>query len=381
MIAITLLEYALQKIGGSLDFPGLKAVYGKFMSGYKQMEGTTLLDASKSTRVRPITIISADLMTLPELDSVLQNILSVFTAYYLQAIAVNNTINGVSVEKLLSRFNPGLESFNNKHWQENNYTHRLPKLSQSQLDISLEAARLTEVEVDKNDTLKESPNLSIGKLINVSVTFNEPGLINPKTKTPGRDVVTTTTIPVLVQLASFLMSNSIVTQMMSTNSVDRSLSGRWQQYKSGQIEFINDLILCNDIIDEQRKLLLSDESDTYYNILKRISQGQWKYLSHEGESFASASTIYVISEEVAKDIEYNIGGKLDSHSVRQRLFKGNYGMILVVMDREWEKATFYYRGMDTGTVTSFKALKNTANKSMDIFDVFKSLNSGNSPIF
>jgi hypothetical protein len=381
MIAITLLEYALQKIGGSLDLPGLKAVYGKFMGGYRQMEGTTLLDASKSTRVRPITVISADLMTLPELDSVLQNILSVFTAYYLQAIAVNNTINGVSVEKLLSRFNPGLESFNNKHWQENNYAYTLPKLSPSQLDISLEAAKLTEVEVDKNDTLKESPNLSIGKLINVSVTFNEPGIINPKTKVTARDTVTTATIPVLVQLASFLMSNSIVTQMMSTNSVDRSFAGRWQQYKSGQIEFINDLILCNDIIDEQRKLLLSDESDTYYNILKRISKGQWKYLSHEGESFAAASTIYVISEEVAKDIEYNIGGKLDSHSVRQRLFKGNYGMILVVLDREWERATFYYRGMDSGTVTSFKALKNSANKGMDIFDVFKSLNSGNSPIF
>ena len=56
-------------------------------------------------------------------------------------------------------------------------------------------------------------------------------------------------------------------------------------------------------------------------------------------------------------------------------------MILVVMDREWERATFYYRGMDTGTVTSFKALKNSANKDMNIFDVFKTLNSGNSPIF
>ena len=125
MIVITLLEYALQKVGGILDFNGLKNVFGKFMGGYKQLEGTTLLDASKSTRVRPITVVSEDLITLPDLDAALQNILSVFTAYYLQAVAVNNTINGVSVEKLLSRFNPGLESFNNKHWLENNYTYKL----------------------------------------------------------------------------------------------------------------------------------------------------------------------------------------------------------------------------------------------------------------
>ena len=381
MIVITLLEYALQKVGGSLDFIGLKNVFGKFVGGYKQLEGTTLLDASKSTRVRPITVVSEDLITLPDLDAALQNILSVFTAYYLQAVAVNNTINGVSVEKLLSRFNPGLESFNNKHWLENNYTYKLPKTTPSELEISLEAAKISEVEGSKNDTLKESANLSVGKLINVSVTFNEPGVVNPKSNKPVNDIINTSTVPVLIQLASFVLSNSIITQMIATNSIDRSLIGRWHQYMSGQIEFINDLILCSDIIDEQRKLLLSDESDTYYNILKRLTKGQMKFISDGRGSMASASAIYVISEEVAKDIEYSIGGKLDNYHTRQRLFKGNYGMILVVMDREWERATFYYRGMDTGTVTSFKALKNSANKDMNIFDVFKTLNSGNSPIF
>jgi hypothetical protein len=433
---VTLLETVLFKALSFVGIDAAKIPFERIKRIYGQAQGRSLIETSKNTRVRPITVISNDLMTLPELDNVLLNILNIFTAYYMQAIAVNNTINSVTVRDVLYKFNPNasVESLNNPHRIESNYEFTLPGIAQ---EASTILSR--QYETDKNDTLKENPNLSVGKLININISENyvtaisssrtsidtsekndtsfredaggsnsakrdDMGNIIDRTNTSQNGSSTTTgasktegkrvensinnqflpgsyNIPVLVQLASFLLSTETCSDLISTGSVGKSLLDRWVQYRSGQIEFIKDLILCNDIIDEQRRLLLHKESDTYMNILKRIGTAQLNYINTDKENLAAASTIYVISEAVAHDIEFKIGGKLESFATRQRLFKGNYGMILAVLDREWERATFYYRGMDVGTTVSFKSLAKSDNKNMDILDVFRTFSSGNSPIF
>lgn len=189
-------------------------------------------------------------------------------------------------------------------------------------------------------------------------------------------------IPILMQLSSILLDSSYVVELVGSNSVNHSLLERWTEYRAGQIRFIDDLILCNDIIDEKKKLLLKDDSDTYLNILKRIGKAQLSsVLSPNHTTFAAASNIYVISDSVAKEIEYKIGGKLTNANIRHKLFKGNYGMILVIIDKEWETVTMYYRDTDAGTTVTFKSLMKQGNKDMDIYEIFKVFNNGGSPIF
>ncbi len=52
-------------------------------------------------------------------------------------------------------------------------------------------------------------------------------------------------------------------------------------------------------------------------------------------------------------------------------------MIIAVVDREWERVTFYTRGMAAATDLSFKEIK-SANKGKgpDILDLMKSFNQG-----
>ncbi len=384
----------------------------------KHAKGVSLADFAKNARVQPITVISKDLIALKELDSILLSVLNVFTAYYIQAFSVDSIkINGVSVDKILYKYNPNgsknaFESFNQNHYSIEDYDHALPGTLSTEAHYAFRNSDkynlpLTDNanrEVEGNTLFKDDASLSVGKLINLNLTlpmathWNQT-LLTDRGNTPitanhdgewnkderhgitgsyDRDVV----IPVLIQLSSVVLGTESVINLVASNSVDKTLNDRWIQYKSGQISFIKDLILCNDIIDEKKKLLMSDETDTYLNILKRIQKSQvGAIFSSEGLSFASASNIYVISESVAKEIEYRIGGKLSNYRTRNKLFLGNYGMILVVIDREWERVTFYYRNMEAGTDVSFSSLAKAGNKNTDIYEIFKMFNNGGSPIF
>ena len=67
----------------------------------------SLTEISKSARVEPFTIISSDLMVGQDyMHDVLDSVLSVFSAYYLQAIALDTEIEGVKVGKYLDKFSP-----------------------------------------------------------------------------------------------------------------------------------------------------------------------------------------------------------------------------------------------------------------------------------
>lgn len=67
----------------------------------------SLSELSKPARVEPFTIISNDLMQREDvIHDVLDTVLSVFSAYYLQAISLDATIDGIRVADYLNKFSP-----------------------------------------------------------------------------------------------------------------------------------------------------------------------------------------------------------------------------------------------------------------------------------
>lgn len=73
----------------------------------------SLTELSKPARVEPFTIISSDLMVGQEyMPDVLDTVLSVFSAYYLQAIALDTEVNGIKVAKYLDKFSPSRSADN-----------------------------------------------------------------------------------------------------------------------------------------------------------------------------------------------------------------------------------------------------------------------------
>jgi hypothetical protein len=161
-------------------------------------------------------------------------------------------------------------------------------------------------------------------------------------------------------------------------SEDNTLSERYHSWRAGRIGLIRDLILCQDLIDEHKKALMEDSDGVYSEIIKRVNNTKKFGIISNNPSLVSASNIFVISTDVAKEVERKLGGKLSSVSVRDRAFKNTYAMIICIVDKEWGRATFYIRGVSAGTDVSFKDIK-AANKSkgIDPMDVMKSVLAGN----
>ena len=92
-------------------------------------------------------------------------------------------------------------------------------------------------------------------------------------------------------------------------------------------------------------------------------------------SMATASNMYIISEATASAIKRTSGVDLSSFSQRQKLFEETYAMILVIIDRDYQRVSFYHDGIKLPTTVGVRDLrnanKNTGPNIMDILSAYK----------
>ena len=221
-------------------------------------------------------------------------------------------------------------------------------------------------------TIVDASNLSVGKLLNVEISYSKD---RGEYEAPEDRVVR---IPVSVRLMSSIIPNNSITRLLTYKSEDNSLVERFHAWRSGRIGFIKDLIFCQDLIDEYKRASIGDETNTLQEIVRRVNNSKKYGLLTKNPSLVSASNIFVITEEVAREVENKLGGKLSNANIRQKAFDNTYAMIIAVVDREWERVTFYTRGMAASTDLSIKEIKsaNKNGKGPDILDVMKSFNQG-----
>lgn len=215
--------------------------------------------------------------------------------------------------------------------------------------------------------VNEMVNLSVGKLVNVTITINKEKAI----------------IPVNMRLAATSLALNSILHILALKKEDNTLTERFHAWRAGRIGLIKDLIFCQDLIDEHKRALMNDESGVYGEIIKRVNNSKKFGILANNPSLVSASNIFVISEEVAADLERQMGGRLNNARVRTRVFENTYAMLIVVVDREWERVTFYHRGISQATEVSIKEIKGASKSSKggDIQDFMKSLMQGSAPTF
>lgn len=359
---------------------------------------TSLADAAKITRVEPILVVSKDMINSEYLPDVSQTLLSIFSGYFLQAFNLTSSVNSVRVIKTLDRLNPDRDSSgyllanetlaDYKTQAASFYEHKLPLaklriskeddalfetlLAKDSLDEKVEASGTirSDAPADVNKILNETSNAAVGKIINVSF----------KAKDGDKDV--SLDIPIAVRLVPVLLSNLAIVKILGMKTEENTLVERYHAWRAGRIGFIRDLIFCQDLIDEAKKVMMEDEDGTYTEIIRRANSTKKYGLLTANPSLVSASNLFIISSDVAKELETKLGGRLSNPKIINKAFENTYAMIIVVVDTEWERATFYTRNISTSANYSLKELKAAnKNKGIDVMDVLKSFSHGNSPSF
>ena len=362
----------LQKIGT------LANIFTKAQGSYQTV---SLSEVTKLARVEPLTVVSKDCMQLEYLPDVLQSLLNMFAGYYLQAVALQTKIDNVNIRKVLDRLNPdrdfyhpAFESLSDiQTISIENYKFKLPKPGMEAFTVS-ESVKL-EKQLPKNPdinlpdsskVLSEATNLAVGKMLDVTIQSGEQ-----KVK-----------IPVRISLAPAMLSNQSILHILALKTEDNSLVERFHRWRAGRIDFIKDMIFCQDLIDEHKKALMNDEAGVYSEIIKRVNNAKKFGMLSTNPSLVSASNLFVMSEAVAREVEQKLGGKLSNPRVRQLAFENTYAMILAVIDRDFERVTFYHRGIAQSTDVSIRDIKSSNKaKGPDILDVMKALTIGNAPSF
>ena len=385
----------------SLAFSGIDTALQSIARVINQVKDVTgyyttksLTDVTKLTRVEPLTVVSRDCLSLEYMKDINQSLLSMFCAYYLQAISILTRVDHIEVIRVLDRLNPDRDETGflmgervSRESMINSvklHQHALPNHRRMALE-----ANTRDFENDhnldqrnKNEKLiTEAANLSVGKLIHVDIAFDARPA-SQKEVSPDNVVDSKVTIPINVRLMVSSIPTLTIQHLLTIKKEDTSVVERYHAWRSGRIGFINDLIFCQDLIDEYKKAMIGDDSGTMAEIVRRVNNAKKFGLLTKNPSLVAASNIFVISEEVARQVESELGGKLSDPKIREKAFDSTYAMFIVVVDREWERVTFYTRGLSSHTELSVAELKTAAKgNGPDIADIMKAYNMGSAPTF
>jgi hypothetical protein len=330
------------------------------------VNGRSLIDIASVARVEPIMMVDADIMNTEVLPDALQASHSMFAGYYLQAVNMVNAVGGVTVAERLAPFNPNAGSAFEELCLDAKRSTSMEEFK-FKLPLRADPAPVVSMESDKSDeyafnTIRDASNLSVGKIFNVSLSGD-----------------------VMIPVAIRLLVNSIPSRVMvdlfsNTDAFDQDFKERFHAWKSGRIAFWKDLVLCNDLIDKRVKTSISDPSGVLNTIRQRQSGNNVNAALTGKASVANATNLALLSSETADAIEGAMGGPLKNSKIRRAVFDSTNLMIVGVVNKHWERVTFYFRGLDSTTTLSYKELKTIGKgDGSNVTDILKAYISGASP--
>ena len=348
-------------------------------TAYGNMADLSLSNVGTLLQAEPLTIVSKDCLSLEYLPDINQALLAMFSGYLVRGIDMLTVVSDVRVASVLGRVNPnrdysefiyGGESANAMSTLSTEcYKHSLPGTTYNvPKDLALET-RSSPAEV-----INEMSSLAVGKMLNVDITLPPA---------PGHDKPTKTTVNLSVRLAVSMLPPETIRHILAHKKTDQSFTERWHQMRAGRISFVKDLIFCQDLINITKKAMILDESGTLSEIVRRANMAKKVGLMNTGQfSLAASSNMFVITKEMAKQLEVDLSGSLNHPSTRAKLFENTYAMIIAVVDREREIVTFYINGIAAASMFTVKELKaSSKGKGPDVFDILKALSGGNAPSF
>lgn len=379
-------------------------------------DGMSLADITKIARVEPITLISSNLTGVKELYAILHGVLNIYTGYYLQAVQILSTqIYDSRILKILDKTNPDrdLKTFlTSGQLAFEQYNHgirtltlegsafRLPMLK-SDKRSSLESFKLNDFGYSDDPTSEDNSNrsdlqasvlkiesfeklgMTVGKIIEVSFCTDKSS--NDKSydkKSKKGDNSNTAKVNVVVKLDTMIMNGDVIQGICTSNADEITIGSRFKDALGGRINFIKDFVLCSDLIKAQKKTMIKDTNGFYSQLLKRVNNSKVYSALSGNISMAGISAIYVMSEQDENDIQRKIGGRLTNKTTRDIVFDNTSAMMLVVIDKEWERVSIYIRDIDGFSQNSFDSFKPMTDKgNNNIMDFMKAFSMNNPASF
>src|SRR5690606_9164203 len=220
-----------------------------------RMQGTDLISYSQPARMEPILLLDQRAIYVPFVQDVIHSLTNLYTAYFLQSIALDTTISGVKVMKRLDKFNPdrSLALATRNMLSTESFEFGLPfpgesigmeaysRNEETMTDEEIYASRKRDASIDKkvknavnpesgaefkdvSKMVNDVQNLSVGKMIEITISENGQAA----------------KIPVTTRLRVTAMAQPALVETLARGGKDGSFKARWRAWRAGESKFWRD---------------------------------------------------------------------------------------------------------------------------------------------
>ena len=396
----------------SVDTSDLLEVASRLALVFKNNSAGSLPEYTRATKLAPIVLIDKRVLAADahQVNALLQTLLSVYSGYYLTAVNMTMTVGNAEVMRVLDQFSTNrsllgsaadmrLFSSHSKIMGNEAIDDTVAFLPTYGLEARVQSTSFTRdtsstamkdktgaVSTTTNITTRETTdhkaaplwdndktihtitdesNLVVGKLLDVKLVAGEQ----------------TVTVPVMVTLNPKSIEANEFLDTVRYSAVDRTARGRYHQWRSGEISFIKDYLLCHDLLTMDKRAILADRTGTLLSTRSSQTKSTLATLLSGYGSPNHISAMIIISKQTAADVELIIKGNLKNFHVREKFFGSNVAMMLVVVDLRMERFIMYLRGIEDYSEYTLDDIKSNGSKpnGVDLNSVIKAYNLGNAP--
>ena len=188
-----------------------------------------------------------------------------------------------------------------------------------------------------------------------------------------------------LQLAQMFIPSDVAKQFIKLNFTP-TFKQRYLQAKAGEISFIGDLLMCQDIRRQRLNALKHDKNGVLTDMLDRQTnslENAWlKYLQVTPQRQNIANTILVFEKTNFDKACSDAGIRFKDFNARQAFFTKTFSMMICVVDTMYNKVDIYYNGLNAASTYTFEQLKKKgAGNASDILDIMKSYAANVAPKF
>lgn len=368
MIISTLFDALLSKVFPKIGIPR------EVTDTLNQIHDDSYDSLVKYTRVEPFCIIDNTLVDQTYTDPLYQVSLNILIAYYLQAVSLINVGNGIPPVRMLRKLSPegsmlldGQSLYptvtGNAYGMLN--TEALQRTSRGNGRPTPVATEPRASGVKVNEVKKS--NAVVGK--SLTIDFDKG------------DERGTTPITINVRYNIVESPQDLLVSYLSEGSPDQSYVTRIRQLRAGRIRFWRDFVFATDLLDNHRKLLLMDKNNLLKSIIERRGKATAGAALGNGRNYGISSNCLIVSTSTLRQAEGILKGKIDNDSTRNSIFSTLSLLLLVVVDKEYERFTFYFRNNPNATTVSAKTLKSSMSDDKgDSLEALAKALAGNKPV-
>lgn len=411
------------------------SVYGigrNMLGNVGDVRAKSLSQYSTDLQLRPVFAIEKEILNDEKIDVLMQAGLANYAGFYIVALSIDNTINGVRVGKMVGKYSPNRDAVgsaldllgeNIASVSREDFKVDIPEYDRPTLSTlgfksglrsipSLPDAYLKQLELRTESvyTTREEAQAEADKInaANAKEKAEQPEAkaapVYPSTKvaeqamrdeinklqslaigriltvTVSRDKQSADINMVLKPELKSLRSNLLI-DVANLSNKPTSMRDRFIAYfKRGTIASMLDYLVCLDLIQAHRRALVQDTAGYYEKVHDRIVNNKVAALLTGEFSVGTVANTWIISDTTALRLQASIGGKLDNYTIRNKFMEKSGVMTLIVYNPDHQRVYIYNHGIEDVTDIGINYLvKKSESKSFDM-DIFKMLSQGSAPI-